>query len=274
MKILFVVLFMLSLCGCQKITIYDNKGDLLNSSGLTLETRIKEPKGYTRIEENDFISYLRKYELKEDNSPVLLYNGNKKSNQDSHIAVFKLPIENEDLQQCADSIMRIYAEYYYYNKQYDKISFHFVDEFRADYCKWQEGYRIKFVDNKPKWYKSAAYDDSYDTFKKYMRIVFAYSSTLSLYQESYAIEKEEISIGDIFLKAGSPGHVVMVVDMCINQEGKKAFLLAQGYMPAQEFHIIKNPFHDDPWYYEEELIYPFKTINYTFDEGSLRRLKY
>ena len=58
-------------------------------------------------------------------------------------------------------------------------------------------------------------------------------------------------------------------------DGKKAFLLAQGYMPAQEFHIVKNPLHEnDPWYYEEEVQYPFRTQAYTFPEGSFRRPQY
>ena len=52
-------------------------------------------------------------------------------------------------------------------------------------------------------------------------------------------------------------------------------MLAQGFMPAQSFHIIKNPAHsEDPWYYESETTYPFITQSYTFDEGSLRRLNY
>ena len=46
-------------------------------------------------------------------------------------------------------------------------------------------------------------------------------------------------------------------------------------MPAQSFHIIKNPTHsEDPWYYEGEIKYPLRTQNYTFDEGSLKRLDY
>lgn len=277
MKVLLCFIMLLSLCSCRIEPISEELPwveSLIESSGNTLETRIKTPESYQRIESDDFGKFLRNYELKEDGSPVLLYDGSKKMNQSDHIAVFKLPIENEDLQQCADSIMRIYAEYYYHRGEYDKISFQFVDGFIADYDKWVEGYRIHFNEGKPSWYKATSKDTSYDTFKKYMRIVFAYSSTLSLYDESYEIELSQIQIGDIFLKAGSPGHVVMVVDICENSNGKKAFLLAQGYMPAQEFHVIKNPNSDDPWYYEEDISYPFVTAGYTFEEGSLRRLKY
>jgi hypothetical protein len=66
----------------------------------------------------------------------------------------------------------------------------------------------------------------------------------------------------------------MVVDVC-EKDGKKAFLLAQGYMPAQQFHVLKNPLHeDDPWYYVDEIHYPFQTPEYVFGEGSLKRPLY
>ena len=94
-------------------------------------------------------------------------------------------------------------------------------------------------------------------------------------KESRPVDISEIQVGDIFIKGGSLGHVVMVADICENEAGEKAFLLAQGFMPAQSFHIIKNPTHsEDPWYYEGEIKYPLRTQNYTFDEGSLKRLDY
>jgi hypothetical protein len=279
MKKLVCILMILVLCGCsisQKIN-NEEQSNIINKEGTTILTRINTPNDYTRveIEKNSFGYFVRNYSLKEYGSPILLYNGQKKLNQNNQVSVFKLPLENEDLQQCADSVIRMYAEYYYSTKQYDKIAFQFVDGFVAKYTKWKEGYRIKFDNNeKPYYKKMTSEDSSYDCFKKYLRIVFAYASTLSLYNESKSIELSNIQIGDIFIKAGSPGHVVMVVDVCENKEGKKAFLLAQGYMPAQEFHIIKNPRHDDPWYYEEEVTYPFQTADYTFSENSLRRLNY
>jgi hypothetical protein len=63
--------------------------------------------------------------------------------------------------------------------------------------------------------------------------------------------------------------------MCENEQGEKAFLLAQGYMPAQEFHVLKNPAHEEnPWYYEEELTGSIRTPEYGFGKGCLKRLSY
>ena len=249
----------------------------IDSSGNTIETRIRTPEGYSRIDvvDNSFGDYLRNFSLKEDGSPVLLYDGSEKRNQSAHIAVFDMRISNKDLQQCADAVIRMYAEYYYANQQYDKIKFHFVSGFLCEYEKWQAGYRVKVNGNNVSWQKTKGFDDSYETFEKYLDTVFSYASTLSLDKESSQINIADLQIGDIFLKGGSPGHVVMVVDICENERGEKAFLLAQGFMPAQEFHVLNNPVSDsDPWYYAKEVKYPFRTSEYSFDEGSLKRLDY
>lgn len=249
----------------------------IDTQGTTLESRICVPEGYARTaaETDSLKEFLRTYPLKEHDSPVLLYDGSEKWSQDAHVAVFALPIEERDLQQCADSVMRVYAEYYWSVQKYEKIRFHFTNGFLAEYDKWREGYRISVEGNQVSWVKSANYDDSYETFVKFMRIVFTYAGTLSMEQESEPISVEDARVGDVILKGGSPGHVIMIVDMCENEQGEKAFLLAQGYMPAQEFHVLKNPAHEEnPWYYEEELTGSIRTPEYRFEEGCLKRLEY
>lgn len=251
--------------------------EIINPEGKTLQERVAPPPGYARTEAkgDSLTTFLREYPLKKAGKPVLLYNGEEKGNQSAHVAVFKLPLEKEDLQQCADSVMRVYAEYFWKTGQKEQISFRFVDGFQAEYSKWRSGYRIQAGESRSSWVPGGARDDSYENFKKYLRMVFAYAGTLSMEQESKKIKLSEAATGDIFLYAGSPGHVVMVVDVCRSFDGKKAFLLGQGFMPAQEFHLLKNPLHeDDPWYYLEEVSYPLQTPEYSFKKGSFRRLEY
>jgi hypothetical protein len=60
-----------------------------------------------------------------------------------------------------------------------------------------------------------------------------------------------MQIGDVFIRGGSPGHAELVVDMAIDTTtGKKIFLLAQSYMPAQETQILCNQEEPamSPWY--------------------------
>lgn len=254
----------------------DKDSSLIDPAGSTLETRIRTPEGFTRTEEpsGSLGEFLRAYEMKPDGSPVLIYDGSKKFRQGDHAVVFTLPIENEDLQQCADSVMRVFGEYYYCRGEYEKMVFTLGGNFKAEFSKWAQGNGIQLSGDNLIWTSAPGNDDSYESFKRFMRIVFAYSGTLNMDADSTPIEAADIQIGDIFIKGGSPGHVVMVVDLCQNADGEKAFLLAQGYMPAQEFHVLQNPAHkDDPWYYVNALTYPFHTPEYTFDEGSLKRYK-
>ena len=259
--------------GTEKLPEYS---DFIVPNGNTVLERFIPPKDYKRSvsEEGGFASFLRTYILEPDGTPVYYFDGKRKGGE-GHAAVFSMEVGEEDLQQCADSIMRIYAEYLYKNGKYDRISFHFVDGFVCDFSHWSQGYRVKFSGDTPNWQKTADPDLGEESFKKYLRIVFAYSSTLSMEKEARSVLLSDIQAGDIFIKAGSPGHVVMVVDVCKNADGEKAFLLAQGFMPAQSFHVIKNPKHpNDPWYYEKEITYPFITQNYSFPEESLMRPVY
>lgn len=50
---------------------------LIDSEGVTLESRVKTPEGYARkpADSNSLCAFLRGYALKENGSPVLLYNG-------------------------------------------------------------------------------------------------------------------------------------------------------------------------------------------------------
>ena len=82
-----------------------------------------------------------------------------------------------------------------------------------------------------------------------MEMIFSYAGTLSLSKELESIDIQKIEIGHVFIQGGSPGHAIIVVDMATNSEGKKMFLLAQSYMPAQEIQILKNPSNlHSPWY--------------------------
>jgi len=226
---------------------------VINEEGLTVCERINEPEGFTRIElESDsFAYYLRNLPLKPHLAKVLYYNENVKENYGVYEAVIDMDIGTKNLQQCADAIMRLRGEYLYHKGDYDKIHFNLTNGFRVDYSKWIQGYRVIVDGNKTYWQKKTGQSNSYKNFRSYMDFVFTYAGTLSLSKELKSIELNEMEIGDILIQGGSPGHAVIVVDMAINEEtGKKLYILAQSYMPAQDIQILANPKDKSisPWY--------------------------
>ncbi|MBU0486431.1 MAG: DUF4846 domain-containing protein [Bacteroidetes bacterium] len=223
--------------------------------GVSAVGEIPCPEGYTRVaaEKSDFAAYLRLLPFKEENV-VLLYNGEKKGNQNANYAVIKMDVGKKDLQQCADAVMRLRAEYLYEQKRYSEIAFCFTSGDTARFSKYIEGYRSKVSGNNVSWVKTGTEGNTYEQFRNYLDMVFMYAGTASLEKELKVVESlGEILPGDVFIKGGSPGHAVIVADVAVNAEGKKVFMLAQSYMPAQEIHVLVNPTDEtlSPWYVAE-----------------------
>ena len=243
--------------------------------GKTIKDRFSVPTGYERTKEakNSFAEYLRNLPLKPSGTPVKYYNGSTKPNNNVYDAVVDLPIGNKDLHQCADAVMRLRADYFYNQKQYDKIHFNFTNGFRIDYSKWRQGYRIAVKGNKTSWVKTAKASDSQQDYWKYLEMVFNYAGTASLSKEMNAISISDIQIGDVFIKGGFPGHAVIVVDMATNGN-KKMFLLAQSYMPAQEIQILLNPSinsNNNICWYAANNLPTLETPEWTFKSSELKR---
>lgn len=273
-KFLFIVTILMAFF-CFFSFSKTNNTPKSNLLGNTIQERFQPPQGFVREEESktSFGSFLRNLPLKHSDSNVLYFDGAIKSNRNVYEAVVNLPIGKQDLHQCADAVMRLRADYFYSQKQYEKIHFNFTNGFRVDFSKWVAGYRIAIKGNKTSWVKTAKPSDSYQTYWKYLETVFMYAGTASLEKELRSINVLDIKIGDVFIKGGFPGHAVIVVDIAVNPKNKqKIMLLAQSYMPAQEIQILKNPNNSSlsPWY-AVDFGTSLKTPEWTFSSSQLKR---
>jgi len=54
----------------------------------------------------------------------------------------------------------------------------------------------------------------------------------------------------VFIKGGFSRPRYVGSDIATDDKGKKYFMLAQSYMPAQDIHIVRNPMDEElsPWY--------------------------
>jgi hypothetical protein len=242
----------------------------------SIAERIPVPAGFKRVEaeKGSFADWLRHLPLKAGRPEVRLYNGKLKGNQNVHFAVVNIDVGNTDIQQCADAVMRMRAEYLYSVKDYEHLHFNFTSGHSVGFQKWSQGYRTVIKGNKVSWVKSAAPGDSYKIFKSYCNTIFNYAGTSSLSKELKPVpDVRDIKAGDVFIVGGFPGHAVLVVDVCVNKiSGEKLFLIQQSYMPAQEVHILKNYNNTalSPWYsidFGTEL----ETPEWTFTKNQLMR---
>lgn len=254
-----------------------DKTNHLNEDSLTIKSRVNVPKGYHRVTypENSFETYLQQYKLKTFGSKIINYDGTHYFWQGGHIGILEIPVPSNGLQQCADALIRIRSEYLWDINRKDEIGFNFTS---GDYCSWKsyaEGYRPNINGSKVTFLKTASPDSSKDNFYNYLNLIYMYSGTLSLYHELPKMaDAKNLKIGDMLIKGGSPGHIVMICDEAKNADGDTVYLLFQGNTPAQSVHLVKN-LEDtsiSPWYHLEEDT-KIAVSNYTFQDSKFVRFK-
>ena len=150
-----------------------------------------------------------------------------------------------DSEQCADTVIHLYAEYLYAQARYDELSFHFYNGFECDFLHYTQGYRPNAAKNG--WF----FDEDHWTgterkvFELYLKMVFTYANTTSLFRQDLTpAALSDMAIGDMFIvpaASGRSGHVVLIADMIQNPEtGEVRFMTVQGSMPAVEAHVMLN----------------------------------
>ena len=239
-----------------------------------LEHRLAPPPGFERVpvERGSFAEWLRGLPLKPAATQVLLHDGRLKGRQDVHAAVIDIDVGRRDLQQCADAIMRLRAEYLFSADRFGEIAFNSTGGQALPFSRWAKGERVNFAGSRLHWVNGKRADATHAALRAYLDLVFAYAGTHSLAKELAPVSEADIAIGDIFIKGGFPGHAVIVVDLAADGKGDKRFLLAQSFMPAQDMHVLKNlQTPDGSAWFAVDSGKSLVTPEWTFPPASLRR---
>jgi Domain of unknown function (4846) len=219
-------------------TIPSKENDFLQIKNIPL------PNGFERITnaDNSFAAWLKNIALKKDKT-VYTFDGREKYNQSAQFAVLDISVGKRDLQQCADAVMRLRAEYLFAQQKFSEIIFR--DNGSGVYTFTQPYNR--------------------ENFAKYLDKVFGMCGTASLVKQLKPKNNfSNIQAGDVLIRGGFPGHAVMVMDVAENGAGKRI------YMPAQDIHVLQNHMDGNlsPWYEvnENDVI---QTPEYTFRKNEL-----
>jgi len=185
--------------------------------------KIEPPHGFVRIdsEPGSFTQFLRGLPLKSDHK-IRLYNGEVLPADSYNIfAVLDVPLLfDEDLEQCADFAMRLWADYKRHSKTLKELALFDFNGRPRLFAKSQRSYR------------------------DYLRWHMQYSNSYSIKQgANRVVDLSNVSAGDMFVQNNSDGgigHVSMVLDQAENSFGHKLYLVGYSFMPAQEFHIERS----------------------------------
>lgn len=149
--VLIAMMFYISSCSTgtasEGVSKMPDAESEVTSNATIVKNRFPPPKGFERksAPSTSFASFLRNLPLKRKGASVLYFNGAEKHKFYVYDAVVDLPIGNRDLHQCADAVMRLYAEYLYNQKEYSKICFNFLSDGKPrcylDYVKGDYSYK-------------------------------------------------------------------------------------------------------------------------------------
>lgn len=236
----------------------------------SLGRRFPSPDGFSReqTKDNTFAHFLQNLPLKPAGSDLHYYEGSVKERAYGG-AVVDIDFGYRYVEQCADAVIFLRALWLWETAQYERIAFNFTNGFRADYGRWARGERIHVNPRtwRCSWSKDARRDYGYKTFRSFLNMVFQYAGTASLEQEMEGIKVSELTVGDVLINGGHPGHAVIVVDVVRNERGEKRLLLAQGYTPAQEIEVF------DHWFPVDTQAEGFATPNWYFRNPFAKRFR-
>ncbi|MFO0758242.1 MAG: DUF4846 domain-containing protein [Byssovorax sp.] len=219
-----------------------------------LDDRFAPPPGFARIDlpEGSFGRWLRHLPLTRPRTPVTSHRGAVilPPDHENLAAVVAIDVGAGDLQQCADSVIRLHAEWQWSKGRRDE-SYRAASGFPLPFSRWAGGERVVADGNTLRWTMGPKPDPSHAAFRAYLDAVFAWANTGALARDTTAVALADLRPGDFVVQPGGPGHAVLVLDLAVHPDGRRALLLGQGFMPAQSFQVLR-PSRESAWFLVDE----------------------
>lgn len=210
----------------------------------TLESRIKPPPGYTRVrlEAGSFGAWLRSLPMAPASTPVTRFDGSPAhpADDDYVAGVIAIDLGSVDLQQSADVLIRLHAEWLWSLGKKDEISYPGGPKLLMPLSRWEKGQRVIAQGANVFWaVQTKPTEADYAEFRKYLDAVFTWANSASLARRTERVPAEALQPGDFFLHTKPPGHVAIVLDIAEKPSGERLALLGQALSPTESVHVIR-----------------------------------
>lgn len=187
------------------------------------------PEGFERVVSDAFGDSLRELAIRGKDAPIRTHDGRVVHHNGR---VIELPLVPGDLQQCADSAIRLRAEWQ--RSQGKEVMFHATSGDPMPFSRFSAGETPYAEGPGLKWRAGSTGE-----WEDYLRLVFTWAGTASL-EERDTVSTDTPRAGDLLVKGGFPGHAVVLLDVATRGD-ETLLLIGEGYMPAQDFHVEIGP---------------------------------
>jgi hypothetical protein len=208
----------------------------------TLQARFPAPQGFSRVRlsARSFGAWLRGLPLAAPGTPVVSYAGTvlHPASDPRIAAVVAIDVGKADLQQCADAVIRMNAEWQWSKGRRD-MTYRAASGTLLPFSRWARGERVRANGANIRWQPASKPASDHRAFRHYLDAVFAWANTVSVARQAKRVKPADLAPGDFFIMPGNPGHSVLVLDLARDAQGRRVALLGQSYMPAQSFQVLR-----------------------------------
>ena len=196
----------------------------------TVQEAFPPPTGTNRVEADAWGTWLRALELRDADVPVKTHDGREVGHS---ARVVDLPMVEGDLQQCADSLIRLRATWEMSVGE-DPV-FHATSGDPLPWTRYRDGEMPYVVNDRIAWKQGGSGE-----FEDWLAKVFVWAGTHSL-EHIDTTSTTQVAPGSLLIQGGFPGHAVVLLDVAVGESGTYV-LVGEGYMPAQDFHVELGPY--------------------------------
>lgn len=200
--------------------------------------------------------------LSEKQGLIVDYKGRPVADQEKNFSLLTYDVGKRDLQQCADALIRLRAEYLFSQQRFEEIRFRFTDGTLYPFSAYLHGRRPVPDGNRVRFITTQASSFTYRHLRNYLDLVYAYAGTISLARELK--QTETFTIGTVVITPGSPGHCLIITDMAITPAGDTLHKLVEGFSPAQSIYVLRNGEEPQLGFWHRLKKGVIRTASYTF----------
>jgi len=229
-----------------------------------------------------YAHWLRHLPLRKPGTPVRDHRGAPLAASTAvAAAVVDLDVGKRDLQQCVDTLIRLRAEYLWYKKRPHRARFRYAGGRYFGWAQWARGIRPKRRGGRIVYEKRAYASLSRRNFRRYLTFLFAMTGTMHHVGEP-RVPFARLSAGHFFIqpppRPGALGHAVVILDVAreVGGRGRLRALLAEGFTPAQSFHVLQRNTTGGGAWFALDPSQPVQTPLWgpAFQWSQLRRFRY
>lgn len=220
----------------------------------TLAARFREPPGYRRVGvvEGSFSAWIRRLPLAAPGTPILDYKGKPVRAEDDYTAaVVAIDVGKTDLQNGADFLIRLHAEWGW-SRGVEEHAYRAVTDLKLDSKRWFQGLEPKPVGAMVGWVPSKPQRPrTHKVFREYLDAVFLWANNNSLLKDSEPVAAADVRPGDFFVREGKEGDALLVLDVAEAGAGptlRRVALLGQVSTTMASSPVVLQLGKGSPWF--------------------------